>query len=296
MHIAPRPVGIVHAKTDLGLKPTGVDRLGEVLLERGLAKRLAAQVHPGLQAPAFDTTRDPEWGVPNINAASQFAVLQADAVSAVAANGEFPLVLGGDDSILFGCLLAVRRQGPSGLMLLDAHTDYYDTRRGFGELSDSDLWIVNGNGPPQLANLEGMSPLVEPRNCVVYGHRDRPEQLANSSDDVYRTPMLVRSLAELRAIRMSDAAQHAVAFLAQQGQSSVWLHIDADCLDDALMPAVDYRDDGGLAPAEVIELLRPLIASGLPAGMSVSIYNPALDTADLDAGQVLVDLLVDLLT
>jgi arginase len=296
MHITARSVGIVHAQTDLGLRPGGVDRLGEVLLGLGLADRLGAQVHARLQAPAFDASRDPVWGVPNIGAASRFAVLQADAVAAVAAGGQFPLVLGGDDSILFGCLLALRRQGPSGLMLLDAHTDYYDTRHGFGELSDSDLWIANGNGPPQLADLEGRSPLAEPQNCVVYGHRDRAEQLAHNSDDVYRTPMLVRSLAELRAMELSDAAGHAVAFLEQQGPGCVWIHLDADCLADALMPAVDYRAAGGLTPREVAELLRPLLATTLPAGMSVSIYNPALDTADLDAGHVLADLLTELLT
>jgi len=29
------------------------------------------------------------------------------------------------------------------------------------------------------------------------------------------------------------------------GPESYWIHVDADVLDDAVMPAVDYRQPGG---------------------------------------------------
>ena len=73
------------------------------------------------------------------------------------------------------------------------------------------------------------------------------------------------------------------------------MHLEADCLDDALMPAVDWRIEGGLAPPEVIALARPLLQSGLIAGMDVTIYNPSLDSSDFAAGRVLLDVIEQIL-
>jgi arginase len=211
-------------------------------------------------------------------------------------DGVFPLVLGGDDSVLPGCLLSLRRRGSAGLILIDGHTDFWDLPNALsGEFSESDLWVATGHGPDIVANLEGLGPLVEPRACVVYGHRDRHEQIADGSEDVYREPMLVRNLAELRGAGIEDAAHHAVAFLSGAGVDRVWLHLDADCLDDALMPAVDWRTEGGMSPSELISLGRLLVASGVLAGMDVTIYNPGLDTDDLAAGQVLVSVIEEIL-
>src|SRR5207245_9868461 len=125
--------------------------------------------------------------------------------------------------------------------------------------------------------------------CGVSGRRDRARRLETGSRDVYSEPMLVRNLNELRAAGLGDAANHAAAFLAAKGVDRVWLHLDADCLDDVLMPAVDWRLDGGLTPSEVVGLARPLVSGGLVAGMDVTIYNPSLDTDDQAAGPVLLD-------
>jgi arginase len=286
---------ILHVETNLGLRPSGVERLGEALLGLGLAERVDAQVAGHLRAPAFDERRDPVLGARNVRAAAALAIEQADRVVEILDGGGFPIVLGGDDSVLFGCLLALRRRGTAGLMFLDAHTDYWDLPDGSGELSDSDLWIVTGHGPDELADLEGLRPLLTPEACVVYGHRDRANQLETGSRDVYAEPMLVRNLAELRAAGITEAAGHAAAFLAAAGPDRVWLHLDADCLDDVLMPAVDWRVGGGLSVAEAVSLARPLVQQGLISGMDVTIYNPALDTADLAAGRVLVDVVGEIL-
>jgi arginase len=297
VHIIARvpPRWILHVETNLGLRPGGVERLGAALLELGLAERLGAKVAGHLRAPAFDERRDPVLGARNVSAAAALAVEQAGRVGEILDHGGFPVVLGGDDSVLFGCLLALRRRGQAGLAFLDAHTDYWDLPDGTGELSDSDLWIVTGHGPGIIADLEGLGPLVRPEACVVYGHRDRALQLETGSRDVYREPMLVRNLDELRAAGIDEAASHAAAFLAAAGADWVWLHLDADCLHDELMPAVDWRVDGGLSAAEVVSLARPLVRQGLIAGMDVTIYNPSLDTSDLAAGRVLLGVVAEIL-
>jgi arginase len=48
-------------------------------------------------------------------------------------------------------------------------------------------------------------------------------------------------------------------------------------LDDAIMPAVDYRQAGGLSLDELATVLAAAMASGRIAGVEVTIYNPELD-------------------
>jgi arginase family enzyme len=46
-----------------------------------------------------------------------------------------------------------------------------------------------------------------------------------------------------------------------------------------------------MTPEEVAGLVRPLIEAELLTGIDVTIYNPALDTGDLAAGRVLLEVL-----
>ena len=286
---------ILHVATNLGLRPGGVERLGEVLLGMGLAKQIGATVDPPLKGTPFNDAIDPAIGARNIDAVAKIAVAQGSRVEGIVRDGDFPVVLGGDDSVLFGSLLGMRRMGSVGLFLLDGHTDFWNPLNGSGELSDSDIWISTGRGVPQIGNLEGRSPFVKDQACVLYGHRDRDFQLKQRSDDVYRTSMLVRNLAEVRAAGIPDAANHAIARFRDSGVDRVWLHLDADCLEDNLMPAVDWRVAGGFTPKEVIALTKSLIGSGLVSGMDITIYNPGLDTREYSAGKALRDVLVSIL-
>lgn len=285
---------VLHVRTNLGLRPTGVEDLGATLLELGLADALRASVVPRIEAPDFDDSIDPQVGARNVDAVARVAIEQAGRVDAIVEAGNFPVVLGGDDTVLFGCGLALRRLGSPGLFLLDGHTDFWDTRRGSGELSDSDLWLATGRGTTVLSDLERRGALFDDRRCVVYGHRDRAQQLTGGSDDVYGTSMLVRSLDELRAAGMGASGANAAAFLQASGAERVWLHLDADCLHDDVMPAVDWRLPDGLQPHEVVALSAPLLAAGLVSGMDVTIYNPALDAPDRLAGRVLTELVAEL--
>ena len=122
---------ILHVATNLGLRPGGVERLGEVLLTMGLDGAIGARVDPPLQATPFNDAIDPRVGARNIDAVARLAVGQANRIQAIVRANEFPVVLGGDDSVLFGCLLAMRRIGSVGLFLLDGHTDFWNPLKRF---------------------------------------------------------------------------------------------------------------------------------------------------------------------
>jgi arginase len=61
-------------------------------------------------------------------------------------------------------------------------------------------------------------------------------------------------------------------------------------LDDAVMPAVDFRVPDGLSADALATVLKVAFASEKAVGLEVTIYNPALDRAG-EAGRVLADVL-----
>jgi Arginase family len=59
-----------------------------------------------------------------------------------------------------------------------------------------------------------------------------------------------------------------------------------DVLDDAIMPAVDYRLSDGLSWEELTTAMCVAIESGRVVGLEVTIYNPKLDPDGAGAGSL----------
>src|SRR5688500_12685085 len=100
---------VIESPSILGLKSTGVDRLPSVLLENGLAEGLNARRAARLQPPPQKPDRDSETLTLNAQEIATWSPRLADAVESVLDRGEFPLILGGDCSILLGSMLALKR-------------------------------------------------------------------------------------------------------------------------------------------------------------------------------------------
>ncbi|MDQ3694106.1 MAG: arginase family protein [Chloroflexota bacterium] len=292
---------IVDAPTNLGLRPGGVERLGEALLANGLADRLGAGVVARVEPAGYDSRRDPETMMLNPAAIADHARRLADVVAGLVADGVFPVVLGGDCSILLGATLGLNRLGRHGLFFLDGHADFYQAdASATGELADMELGIVTGRGPAVVADIEGRRPYVRDEDTVVFGCRDAAEATAAGSRDVRASRMRVFDAERARELGVTTAAAMAVQpdlGLHRQGPladgvAGFWIHLDADVLDDGVMPAVDYRQPGGLSPAEVREVLRLLLRTGRAVGLEVTIYHPSLDPTAA-AGRMLASVIVD---
>jgi arginase len=281
---------IIDAPSVLGLKPTGVDRLPDALHRHGLVERLGARVAASLAPPPYDAAR-PDTGTLNAPGIARFSITLADAVGEVLAAGERPLVLGGDCSILLGSLLGLRRRGRYGLLFVDGHADFYQPEANpNGEAASMDLAFATGRGPAALADLEGLGPLVRDEDVVVFGFRDHDEQRTYGSQPLAGGIVAI-DLPAIRRLGIETAAAAAVRHLARPELDGVFVHVDADVLDDAIMPAVDYRQPGGLSASELSQVLGVAVESGRLAGLEVTIYNPALDT-DGAAGRVLAEALI----
>jgi arginase len=283
---------IVQAPSHLGLRAPGVEALPDALLRAGLRERLGAELGPRLAAPLFDPGLDPETGLLNPLGLRDFALRLADVVGAVLHDGGFPVVLGGDCSILLGVALALRRRGRYGLLFLDGHADFYQPEADpNGEAASMELALVTGRGPELLTNLEGRYPLARDEDVVVFGFRDAEQAAADGSQPLAPTIVAI-DLWSVRERGIARAARDGLAHLGRiDGPAGFWIHLDVDVLDDAIMPAVDYRLPSGLSWDELTTVLQLAVTSGRAVGLEVTIFNPTLD-ADGRIAHSLVEALV----
>jgi arginase len=274
-----RKYSVIDAPSILGLRPIGVDLLPKALKAAGFLEKLNAE-YGGIVAPSstYNYSRDEETKLLNAEAIKDYSSRLADAVNSLLHENKFPIVLGGDCSILIGNLLALRRIGRYGLFFIDGHADFYRPEESpTGEVADMDLAIVSGRGPDILSNLEGLKPLVKERDVTVFGYRDSEQSAQYGCHDIKSTTMNAFELIDVKKVGLQNAASLAIHELLKNELLGFWIHLDADVLDDSIMSAVDYRLLGGITFSELTNLLELLILSKKAVGMSITIFNPTLD-------------------
>lgn len=297
-----RPIVLVGATSSIGIRPYDDGQVRQlntspsVLRERGLARRLGAIDLGDVGPPLYRDYARPPNRARNEEEVVVYSRSLAERVAAGAAYGRFVVVLGGDCSIVLGCLLGARRAaaGRVGLAYVDAHADFAtpDESRT-GSVSSMCLALAVGRGKSPLARLAGRSPLVDGRDVALLGRRDTGMGWhghgALSAFNVLDMPdsqLFTNDVDELTSV--------ALARVAAKGVNGFWIQIDADVLNPAVMSAVDSPEPGGPMPGELVSLLRPLVQHPLALGLSLTIYDPALD-ADRSCARRLVSLLEGLL-
>ena len=276
-----RSIVVVDAPSNLGLAPPrpgsepGCRLLASALRDRGIVGRIGAKDGGRVDPPPYSPDVDPAMGIRSGGALRAYSIDLAERIESFVHAGSFPLVLGGDCGILVGNMLALRRIGRFGLAFLDGHLDFRHPGNAelVGAAAGADLALVTGRGPDRIADIQGLRPLVRDGDVVALGEReDYPEWR-----DIHETDIAVWDLGELRALGPARAALKFVGKMEARGVDGFWIHLDADVLDDAIMPAVDSRQPDGLGYSELVELLRVLLRSRLAVGMEVTIFDPELD-------------------
>jgi arginase len=254
---------VIDAPSNLGLRPSGVEALPIALKAAGLISQLGA-TYGGRVAPLpYHVGRDPQTLVRNGEAIAVYSSHLADVIAPVVQGNTFPVLLGGDCSVLIGALLGLRRVGRYGLFFLDGHADFYQPQAELhGEVASMDLAIVTGHGPDQLANLDGLRRYMCEHDAVAFGFRDAEQAVREGSQDIRHTAIQAYELTQARQPDVKTAAAGALAALMRDELAGFWIHLDLDVLNDDVMPAVDYRMPGGLTFDELSDVLRILVASG----------------------------------
>lgn len=281
---------IIETPSILGLRPTGVEQLPAALLAAGLAEAIESKYIVSLGSPKYNQTRDPETRILNGQAIRDYSIRLANTVESALQAGDFPVILGGDCSIIIGCLLGLKRIGTHGLLFIDGHTDFYMPEESpTGEVADMDLAIVSGRGPALLTNIENAKPLVRDAHIIALGARDTIQTIKDNGIEISKTDIHLFPYSTITKAEQSIPGTVA-DLLKRMDTLGTWIHIDVDVLNDEIMSSVDYRQPGGISPALLIQIIQAVILKTTVTGLSLSIYNPVLDP-DKSQAQLLVNVL-----
>ena len=274
-----KAVSVVLAPSNLGLSPVGSSQQGtwrapQTLLQAGLAQALDADEVISLDRPTYQFEPQPGTRIRNGVSIRAFSLQLAEKVADILRRGRFPVVIGGDCSVLLGGLYASRLAGGRGLVHVDGHDDFYhpgnyDTARRLGAVAGMDLALASGRGEDLLTSWPQVGkPLAADADIVQIGQRDG--HLSGTGITQWTVQRALKDGVEV-------TARAVLARLESRGLDKVWLHVDLDVLDETVMPAVDSPGSPGFDYAQLSALLRVLCASGHIAGADFAIYDPERD-------------------
>jgi arginase len=285
-------IAIIGAPLDLGQGRRGVDMGPSALRVANLNRRLESlgyEVHDRGNVSVEQAEAAPEGHprakyLPQIAAScNRLAAMVFDAM----AGGSVPLVLGGDHSVAVGTVSGVsqyfrQKNERVGLLWLDAHADMNTPESSpSGNVHGMPLACVVGIGPPELTDIFGYRPKVEPQNTVIIGLRDV---------DATERPQVRGS--GVRAFTMRDIDEHGLRSvmeeairLATDGTSGFHLSLDMDFVDPKDAPGVGTPVRGGATYREAHLAMEMICDSGRMVSIEAVEVNPVIDevnrTADL---------------
>ncbi|MFD8598563.1 arginase family protein [Kitasatospora sp. NPDC059646] len=272
-------VELIAAPWNLGLRPSapgrepGTWRAPQALLSAGLATLLRPARVVQLDRPPYEFDPQPATRIRNGVTIREHSLRLAEVVRDALAADRFPVVLGGDCSILLGCLLGARYAGRCGLLHLDGHNDFrhpgrHDTGADLGAAAGMDLALATGRGELLLAHWPVAGrPLVADEDVVQIGDREDGEVL----------PVARFTAREIGRLGIAGLAERVIDRLERRALDRSWLHLDLDVLDERVLPAVDSPGRPGLDFAQLAELVAALVGTGRVAGLDVAVYDPERD-------------------
>jgi arginase len=291
-------IAVLDAPSNLGLAMPapgvlpGCYKLPGAVRDNRLLARIGATDAGCVVPPRYDASG---WkrgdGLINAHALVEYTRRLAGRISERLDAGDFLVVLGGDCSILLGPTLALRRRGRYGLVFVDGHSDF---RHLGGEVTyvgtaaGEDLALVTGRGQNSVVDIDGLRPYVRDRDVVLLGIRD---------DDLYIQELIELGMPIRTALAIQTEGPRRVGVQAVQYLRELdgfWVHLDADVLDAAVMPAVDTPSPGGLEHDELVALLAPIVSDPQCVGLELTVFDPDLDS-DGKLAVKLTDTLVDAL-
>ncbi|KYQ98564.1 arginase [Serratia plymuthica] len=279
---------IILAPTNLGLSPLrpshvpGTWRAPQALMAHSLAQRLGVGAVTELPQPTYSPAAQPGTRIRNGHAIRAFTLALAAEVAAVQARGDFPLVVGGDCSILLGALVGSRSAGPLSLVHIDGHSDFrhpgnYDPQQMLGAVAGMDLALATGRGEPLLAEWPGVTgPLVPERQVLQLGEREcRDADFA--WPDINQTAIARIDVFAANRMGKEEIVRQIEQMLATEPEWRFWLHLDVDVLDQTIMPAVDSPGSPGIDRLWLENIVARLLQNPMCCGMTLAVFDPELD-------------------
>jgi arginase len=283
-----RTVALIGAPTDAGASDRGSSMGPEALRVAGLREALSGR---GLQVVDRGNLNGPSnpWehpvdGYRHLGEVTQWNRLVHDAVHGALGQGQLPILLGGDHCLGIGSISAVarycREQGKKlRVFWLDAHADF-NTRElsPSGNIHGMPVACLCGFGPPELTEMSGHKPAVDPSWIRQIGIRsvDPPEKRF-----VHEHGLEVFDMRYIDEVGMRQTMEQALLGL----DEDTHLHVsfDVDFLDPDIAPGVGTTIPGGPTYREAQLCMEMIADTGRMGSLDVMELNPALDVRNKTA-------------
>ncbi|HET9401509.1 MAG TPA: arginase, partial [Candidatus Acidoferrales bacterium] len=179
----PQKIRIIGVPMDLGQSRRGVDMGPSALRVAGLLTRLKQLNHQvddigNIPVKQPEEQHYGEKRAKYLNEIVETCTGLAEMTEKALGEGFVPLVLGGDHSIAAGSAAGVASHFKKiskrpGLLWLDAHGDMNTPESSpSGNVHGMPLAAIIGYGAPEMVDMLGFHPKIEPRNVALVGIRD----------------------------------------------------------------------------------------------------------------------------
>jgi len=282
-------VGILGVPYNVGWRGEGIDKGPQALRNAGLTERLRKVVRvvkdfgdAQVDLPPYE---DSNPKLLNPRQVTALCGVLASRVESMCRDGYFPLILGGEDSVLMGIVEGLKRglKKRIGLVYFDAHGDFNTPETTpSGLIGGMNVAVVAGRGPETLTTMFGYAPQLPEENIVLFGVRDLdpPEKIALENSRVH-----VYSRAKIREQGAEDVMKDGLERL-EAACDQFYIHLDLDVLDESAMKAQILPVPDGLSLSEFSSAVHIARATGKLGGLAVMVFNPLKDTKGLEARKV----------
>jgi arginase len=205
----------------------------------------------------------------------ELALETADAI----AEGEVPLVLGGDHSLAAGSLAGAARHyarhGEAvGCIYLDTHGDLHTPLTSLtGNVHGMPLAHLLGHGDERFASIAGGAPALSPRNLALVGIRDLDEPERQAVREWGITCFTMRDIDEFG---LREVMRRSIA-IATATTERLWVSCDMDWIDPSDAPGVGTPVRGGATYREAQLAMEMIADTGKLVGLDIVETNPVLD-------------------
>jgi arginase len=277
-------IRIIGVPMDLGASRRGVDMGPSALRVAGLQsrlKQLGRQVEDegNVAVPQAEEQPYGERKARYLDEIAQTCKGLADMVRKTLDEDIFPLVLGGDHSIAVGTVAGVaahyHKAGKRiGVIWLDAHGDMNTPESSpSGNVHGMPLASIMGYGPPELVDLAGIKPMVEPRNVVLVGIRDLDSKERRFAKE---SGVHVFTMRDIDERGMREVMTEALKF-ATDDTAGVAVSLDMDFVDPSDAPGVGTPVRGGVTYREAHLALEMIADSKSMVSFELVEVNPVID-------------------
>ena len=220
------------------------------------------------------------------------------AIKPILEKGEFPLILGGDHSIAIGTFSAIssyfHAKGEEiGLIWFDAHGDINTPETSLsGNIHGMPLATILGHGAPELVNLEGFAPKLNPNYCAHIGARDLDQAERKTIRELGMRPNFF-TMSDIDRHGMLACVEDAIK-IASQASGGYAVTFDIDMIDPRFAPGSGTLVRGGTTYREAHLALEAIAEHGGMRSFEIVEVNPMLDENNITvelAGELILSAL-----